>query len=174
MQGHHYQYNAARGNSGIQQHTKPNKYVHVCYIHQSSGVLTRLTEDFVPVGIWSLLEFDVAILCACMPAMRTLFIRLVTKPTDTYAYGSNRYNYKVSGASVSQTANSSRARQSQHISSKALPSTVTTVEGVRLEQEFIRLEEVETESGSLKQDTHNSYEDPRTRSAAHLVRKESS
>ncbi|KAL6234812.1 hypothetical protein BDW75DRAFT_230815 [Aspergillus navahoensis] len=133
------------------------------------------TKDFVPVGIWSLLEFDVAILCACMPAIRSLFIRLIWKPTDTYAYGSNRYNYKGSGASVSQSGNGSRARHSLHISSKAHLSTVDTVGSIRLEQEFIRLEEVETEGArSLRQDTHHSYEDPRSRSAAQLVPKDSS
>ncbi|KAL4974167.1 hypothetical protein BDW66DRAFT_153092 [Aspergillus desertorum] len=134
------------------------------------------TKDFVPVGIWSLLEFDGAILCACMPAIRTLFIRLVMKPTDTYAYGSNRYNYKGSSAS-SHYRNSSRAQHSQHISSRAHQSTVDNAGGIRLEQEFIRLEEVETEeAGSLKQDTHHtyqSYEDPRSRSAAQLVRRDS-
>ncbi|KAL4990563.1 hypothetical protein BDW68DRAFT_174800 [Aspergillus falconensis] len=133
------------------------------------------TKDFVPVGIWSLLEFDVAILCACMPAIRTLFIRLFVKPTDTYAYGSNRYNYKGSGAFLSHSGNSSRAQHSQHISSKAHLSTGDSAGGIRLEQEFIRLEEVETEEArSLKQDIHNSYEDQRSHSAAQLVRKDSS
>ncbi|RDW60455.1 CFEM domain-containing protein [Aspergillus mulundensis] len=136
------------------------------------------TKDFVPVGIWSLLEFDVAIMCACMPAIRTLFIRLFKPPTDTYAYGSNRYNYKGSGASGSHSGNGSRARYSTHIPSKAHnnPPNLDSVGGIRLEQEFIRLEEVEGEdadadAGWSKQDTHHSYEDARSHSAAQLVRK---
>ncbi|KAL4882906.1 CFEM domain-containing protein [Aspergillus karnatakaensis] len=113
------------------------------------------TKDFIPVGIWSLLEFDVAILCACMPAIRALFIRFFKKPTATYAYsdGSNRYNYKGTGGTGPGSA--IRDKYSQNLTIKSLGSSGNRsdrrekekerVDGIRVEQEFIRLEEQEVE-----------------------------
>lgn len=134
----------------------------------------------MPVGIWSLLEFDVAIMCACMPAIRALFIRVYSKffkkPGDSnaYSYGSDRYNYKGSNSKGSGFPSSgSRNQNSQAISSKAHAGTNES--GIHLQQEFIRLEEVDTEDDRDNWALQNTQGvgDTRSHSAARLVRKES-
>ncbi|KAL4987806.1 hypothetical protein BDW68DRAFT_197132 [Aspergillus falconensis] len=56
---------------------------------------TNPTKDFVPVGVWSLLEIDVGIMCSCMPGIRALCKRLYntlfknrSQPGSGYRYGS--------------------------------------------------------------------------------------
>ncbi|KAF3008299.1 hypothetical protein E8E14_005381 [Neopestalotiopsis sp. 37M] len=44
---------------------------------------TNVTQDFVPVGVWSTVETSVGIICACMPAMRSLFATLLPKVFGT-------------------------------------------------------------------------------------------
>ncbi|KAL4803358.1 hypothetical protein BDV18DRAFT_144636 [Aspergillus unguis] len=55
------------------------------------GNTTNPTKDFVPVGIYSIVEVDVGILCACMPGIRAFCKRVYcfffNKPTG-YTYGS--------------------------------------------------------------------------------------
>ncbi|KAL4962798.1 CFEM domain-containing protein [Aspergillus stella-maris] len=100
---------------------------------------TNPTRDFVPVGIWSLLEFDVAIMCACMPAMRSLFIRLYTHgikgPLSSYA---NSQRAKGSSAATGSN-NSSQPQYSGNFTSKANPNNPDSGPG-----QFIRLREIET------------------------------
>jgi hypothetical protein len=36
-------------------------------------VLISFTEDYVEVGFWSTIEVPVGVICACMPAVRSLF-----------------------------------------------------------------------------------------------------
>ncbi|KAL4930776.1 CFEM domain-containing protein [Aspergillus undulatus] len=100
---------------------------------------TNPTRDFVPVGIWSLLEFDVAIMCACMPAMRSLFIRFYTVgiKTPLQSYGSSIRN-KGSGNSTSNNSSQPQYSQQQY-SSKADPDNPDSRPG-----QFIRLQEIET------------------------------
>ncbi|KAL5339152.1 CFEM domain-containing protein [Aspergillus crustosus] len=116
------------------------------------------TKAFVPVGIWSLLEFDVAILCACMPAIRALFLRFFKKPSVTNAYDSgdsNRYNYQYKGSAGTDSGGD---KYLQSLSSKGLHSGGDGRKErggeVLLEGEFIRLEEVEKEG-----DSHADVED---------------
>jgi hypothetical protein len=41
----------------------------------------RATGDFIPVCIWSVLEIDLGILCACMPGIRACFRFIVNAIT---------------------------------------------------------------------------------------------
>ncbi|KAL4868859.1 hypothetical protein BDV12DRAFT_196839 [Aspergillus spectabilis] len=137
-------------------------------------------KDFVPVGIWSLLEFDVVILCACMPAIRALFIRFLKKPTPINAdsYGSyNRYNYKDSGTAAG-SGSGVCDRYFQSLASKSHPDgNKGEGAGVMLEQVFTWLEEVEKgeDQGRDRWVLQESQKagNARAHSAAHLVRKES-
>ncbi|CBF69517.1 hypothetical protein AN6415.2 [Aspergillus nidulans FGSC A4] len=68
------------------------------------------SEDFVPVGVWSLLEIDVGIMCSCMPGIRALTKRLYStlfktdgQPSSGYRYGS-RQSKPGSGGSGSGSA----------------------------------------------------------------------
>jgi len=45
---------------------------------------SNITMDFVDIGIWSTIEVNVGIICACMPAMRVLLSRIMPK-----AFGSS-------------------------------------------------------------------------------------
>ncbi|KAL4757703.1 CFEM domain-containing protein [Aspergillus foveolatus] len=71
---------------------------------------TNPTKDFVPVGVWSLLEIDVGIMCSCMPGIRALTKRLYStlfkngsQPSSGYRYGS-RQSKPGSGGSGSGSA----------------------------------------------------------------------
>jgi hypothetical protein len=51
-----------------------------------------VAEDFVPVGVWSTVEVSVGIMCACMPAIRSLFAVMAPKifgSTQKSAYPTN-------------------------------------------------------------------------------------
>ncbi|KAL4928119.1 CFEM domain-containing protein [Aspergillus undulatus] len=55
------------------------------------------TRDFVPVSIWSVLEIDLGIICACLPGTRA-FLKMVLPPSEsTMTYRS----YRPSGESPS-------------------------------------------------------------------------
>ncbi|KXJ88215.1 hypothetical protein Micbo1qcDRAFT_19083 [Microdochium bolleyi] len=41
------------------------------------------TQDFVPVGIWSVVEVSVGIICACLPALRSLLSRVLPRVFGT-------------------------------------------------------------------------------------------
>ncbi|KAL2856463.1 hypothetical protein BJY01DRAFT_263517 [Aspergillus pseudoustus] len=92
------------------------------------------TKDFVPVGMWSLLEIDIGIMCACMPGIRALCKRLYAlffpKPLGYETYEA-RSKSKNSGSSREQYSGGSK----QFSSSKS--STGGGGQG-----QFIRLEEV--------------------------------
>ncbi|KAL4899585.1 hypothetical protein BDW74DRAFT_171395 [Aspergillus multicolor] len=70
---------------------------------------TNPTKDFVPVGVWSLLEIDVGIMCSCMPGIRALCKRLYNtlrnkRESTEYSNGSrsrSRQNKPGSGGSGS-------------------------------------------------------------------------
>ncbi|KAL5340231.1 hypothetical protein BJX70DRAFT_387454 [Aspergillus crustosus] len=94
------------------------------------------TKDFVPVGIWSLLEIDVGIMCSCMPGIRALCKRLwgrfVKKPTG---YRHNTSNPKASsGASRDKYSPQQFSSKSSHGDSSS-------------GGQFIRLDEIEAADG---------------------------
>lgn len=41
------------------------------------GNTTNLTQDYVDLGIWSTIEVPVGVICACMPAIRSLLRKLL-------------------------------------------------------------------------------------------------
>ncbi|KAL4808400.1 CFEM domain-containing protein [Aspergillus unguis] len=134
------------------------------------------TKDFVPVGIWSLLEFDVAIMCACMPAFRALFIRFYGRvfrsnvDSRGYTIGSDRFKYKSNSKGSSFPSSGSRNQYSANVTSKAHQDTN------HAQEEFIRLEEIDTEDDRDRwavQNTQGVAGASRSHSAARLVRKES-
>ncbi|KAL4955810.1 hypothetical protein BDW69DRAFT_182177 [Aspergillus filifer] len=49
---------------------------------------TNPTRDFVPVSIWSVLEIDLAIICACFPGMRAFFKMVLPSSESSVTYGS--------------------------------------------------------------------------------------
>jgi hypothetical protein len=94
------------------------------------------TEDFVPVGMWSLLEIDIGIMCACMPGIRALCKRLYAlffpKPLgyETYEQRSKQSKHSGSGSG-----------SKQYSSSKSSTGALESGNG----GQFIRLEEVSLE-----------------------------
>ncbi|KAK2616620.1 hypothetical protein QQS21_000443 [Conoideocrella luteorostrata] len=56
---------------------------------------TNPTWEFFDVGIWSTVEINVALICACLPALRLLLVRLFPKLLGT----TQRYYAKYGGAS---------------------------------------------------------------------------
>ncbi|KAF2498993.1 hypothetical protein BU16DRAFT_559023 [Lophium mytilinum] len=66
----------------------------------------NLTWDYVPGSYWSTIEFDVGIICACMPSLRALVLRYFPKLFSTgttkgsQPYSSQRSDKKLSRAQV--------------------------------------------------------------------------
>ncbi|KAL3472594.1 hypothetical protein BJX99DRAFT_272830 [Aspergillus californicus] len=113
------------------------KRLGVCVMFAVGIVSDGLQEDFVPVGIWSLLEFDVAIMCGCLPAIRSLCIRIYTKSIKQLSSLNTSQRLKnTSGASGS--VNPQSQSKSQRFSAKAIPGEPDTT------GQFIRLQEIET------------------------------
>ncbi|KAL4963655.1 CFEM domain-containing protein [Aspergillus stella-maris] len=106
------------------------------------------TKDFVPVGVWSLLEIDIGIMCSCMPGIRALCKRLYAilfnKPTGYTGSGSSRSKPSHSGGNGSKESgggsNSRNAMSPRHYSSKSKSSAGSGGSS----GQFIRLTEVET------------------------------
>ncbi|KAH8674339.1 hypothetical protein BX600DRAFT_457448 [Xylariales sp. PMI_506] len=46
---------------------------------------TNPTMEYAPLAIWSLIELDVGVICACMPGMAGLFRKIKKRGTDYYA-----------------------------------------------------------------------------------------
>jgi hypothetical protein len=93
-------------------------------------------EDFVPVGMWSLLEVDIGIMCACMPGIRALCKRLYAlffpKPLGYETYEQRSKQSKHSASSRDQYGSK------QYSSSKSSTGGLDSANG----GQFIRLEEV--------------------------------
>ncbi|KAL6233068.1 hypothetical protein BDW75DRAFT_246823 [Aspergillus navahoensis] len=102
---------------------------------------TNPTKDFVPVGVWSLLEIDVGIMCSCMPGIRALCKRLYkslfkesSHPGSGYRYGS-RQSKPGSGGSGSGSGSGNR------VQSPFKSSSLNDRGGAG---QFIRLEEIDS------------------------------
>ncbi|KAL3467197.1 hypothetical protein BJX64DRAFT_192222 [Aspergillus heterothallicus] len=109
---------------------------------------TNPTKDFVPVGVWSLLEIDIGIMCSCMPGIRALCKRLyailLNKPTGYTRSGSSRSKPSHSGGSGSKASGGGSNSQRQ-ISPQNYPSKSKSSPGSNgISGQFIRLTEVET------------------------------
>ncbi|BCS24862.1 CFEM domain-containing protein [Aspergillus puulaauensis] len=108
---------------------------------------TNPTRDFVPVGIWSLLEFDVAIMCACMPAIRSLIIRIYRgqfKPHITALTNSLSGSTRFSSNNNSKNGSDSRTRVSHNLSASLSGSKARGKGPDDAVGPFIRLDDVGT------------------------------
>ncbi|KAL2808665.1 CFEM domain-containing protein [Aspergillus granulosus] len=106
---------------------------------------TNPTKDFVPVGIWSLLEFDVAIMCACLPAIRALFLRFymafIKEPIESrISSARNKFNSAYGSNSGAGSCSRARSQDPYHVASKPTPDNL---------EQFIQLEEMESGNDSL-------------------------
>ncbi|KAB5522976.1 CFEM domain-containing protein [Coniochaeta sp. 2T2.1] len=63
------------------------------------GNTQNVTQDYVEVGYWSTIEVPVGIICACMPAVRSLFSLVFPKVFSTSRKGSN-YGFGSVGPSL--------------------------------------------------------------------------
>ncbi|KAH8199303.1 hypothetical protein TruAng_006539 [Truncatella angustata] len=87
------------------------------------GTTSNVTQDYVEVGYWSTIEVPVGIICACMPAIRSLFSQVFpsmfgTTRGDTksgYTFGhSQGYPSKMTGPSrLASNAGSAQIRVKQ-------------------------------------------------------------
>lgn len=97
--------------------------------------LTRI-ESLVNIGIWSLVEVYLALICACMPGIRAFFNYTYTR----FYSKSSQYDYDSSSGGGGRGGRGSNA-----FSSPAVQSC--TFQSANREQgEFIRLQEITTES----------------------------
>ncbi|KAJ0426861.1 CFEM domain-containing protein [Aspergillus carlsbadensis] len=123
------------------------------------------TKDFVPVGMWSLLEIDIGIMCACMPGIRALCKRLYAlffpKPLGYETYEARSKQGKHSGTGSKQFS-----------SSKSSTGPLESANG----GQFIRLEEVGPVDIERERERHRDSEEdrwplrdtpPHTRSHSH-------
>ncbi|KAL2857733.1 hypothetical protein BJY01DRAFT_201994 [Aspergillus pseudoustus] len=106
---------------------------------------TNPTKDFVPVGIWSLLELDVAIMCACLPAIRALVIHVyntyIKEPIASRISSSrNKLSNAYGSGGGSQTGTGSRSRAPYHTATISNPDNP---------EQFIRLEDIESGDDAL-------------------------
>ncbi|KAI0137049.1 CFEM domain-containing protein [Xylariales sp. AK1849] len=83
------------------------------------GTTTNVTQDYVEVGYWSTIEVPVGVICACMPAVRSLFSTVFpsmfgSTRRDKYDYGSQGLSSRTSAMpKLSSTANSTQIRIKQ-------------------------------------------------------------
>lgn len=86
------------------------------------NLLTIVAEDYVEVGYWSTIEVPVGVICACMPAIRSLFSQVFPRMFGTtrgekseYGYGNSRgHNSKLSARpKLESTASNAQIRVKQ-------------------------------------------------------------
>lgn len=61
--------------------------------HEHCSANTYSTVDYVPLAYWSMIEVEVALICACMPSLRSLYVGLTRSKTlsDPKSYHSGGY-----------------------------------------------------------------------------------
>ncbi|KAL4971925.1 hypothetical protein BDW66DRAFT_155210 [Aspergillus desertorum] len=103
---------------------------------------TNPTKDFVPVGVWSLLEIDVGIMCSCMPGIRALCKRLYNTLSKNCSPPASGYRSRSRQSKPGSGASSSGAGSGHRVQSPFKSSSVASDPGGG--GHFIRLEEVDT------------------------------
>ncbi|KAK7747570.1 hypothetical protein SLS62_009069 [Diatrype stigma] len=71
------------------------------------GTTSNVTQDYVEVGYWSTVEVPVGIICACMPAARSLFSVALPKIFGSTKDPASKYGSYGGPSSVSKLANQS-------------------------------------------------------------------
>ncbi|KAH9886786.1 hypothetical protein F4778DRAFT_773890 [Xylariomycetidae sp. FL2044] len=74
------------------------------------GTTSNLTQDYVEVGYWSTIEVPVGVICACMPAIRSLFSLAFPKMFGTTRGGTSGY-YGSYGPGKLSNANKIKVKQ---------------------------------------------------------------
>ncbi|KAL0936073.1 CFEM domain-containing protein [Colletotrichum truncatum] len=87
----------------------------------SYATTSNVTQDYVEVGYWSTIEVPVGILCACMPAIRSLFSLVFPKVFGTTQGKSNYANI---------------SSQQQMSGSQKLSSKASSFLAIRVKKEF--------------------------------------
>ncbi|KAF3005327.1 hypothetical protein E8E14_002347 [Neopestalotiopsis sp. 37M] len=95
------------------------------------GTTQNVTQDYVEVGYWSTIEVPVGIICACMPAVRSLFSKVLPSLFGTTRGGKSEYY----GYSHGQSHNRG---YSSKMSSSGLGGLNSTSENaqIRIKQEW--------------------------------------
>lgn len=83
------------------------------------GRTTNPTLDYLSLGLWSIIEIDVGVICACMPGMSTLLRRTLPRLFGTIN-GSSKGTGKSSGL---RTYNTDRSLGSSPLKNKISKTT---------------------------------------------------
>jgi hypothetical protein len=95
--------------------------------------LTSITEDYVEVGYWSTIEVPVGIICACMPAVRSLFSLVFPKvfSTSRRGYGSS---FGSRGPSVMLSSQTKQGSKMNSLGSKL--EKLDPTKSIKVKQEW--------------------------------------
>ncbi|KAH8662479.1 cfem domain-containing protein [Xylariales sp. PMI_506] len=66
------------------------------------GTTTNLTQDYVETGYWSTIEVPVGVICACMPAVRSLFSQVFPNLFGTTKHNTSEFGYSGRNAYASK------------------------------------------------------------------------
>ncbi|KAI8669647.1 CFEM domain-containing protein [Fusarium keratoplasticum] len=96
----------------------------------SYATTSNVTQDYVEIGYWSTIEVPVSILCACMPAIRSLFSLVFPKVFGTTARSKSEYANISEGkqASSSQKSTSKALSQGQGVRVSKNPNETSAME----------------------------------------------
>ncbi|KAF2654178.1 hypothetical protein K491DRAFT_601347 [Lophiostoma macrostomum CBS 122681] len=113
-------------------------------VHFASS--TNPTWDQWAVNVWSTVEINVGIICACMPAIRVLLVRLFPRVLGTTAHTNQQYHakYGTNKASVqAKPSNSSRGESSLATGNKIAITYTQTFEVQHGDNDMTRLVEMD-------------------------------
>lgn len=124
-------------------------------------------EDFLPIGIWSIIEVCVGVICACLPAMRAVLTKLLPKVfgTSSNRTGGKQHYYSgskygpggVGGGGSSSNGKMMSYTEAPHV---RVRSEFTVRSRRRDESSFVELDDLSTglppgqgaQAGSSKED----------------------
>ncbi|KAF5001159.1 hypothetical protein FGRMN_1183 [Fusarium graminum] len=86
-------------------------------IKAGTGKTGNSTWEYVAVSKWSTIELNVAIMCACLPSLRVLLVRLFPKILGT-SLRSGYYNYGSNKPTTGNTHKSESRSQSAYVTSQ--------------------------------------------------------
>ncbi|KAL4931459.1 uncharacterized protein BDV17DRAFT_297185 [Aspergillus undulatus] len=84
---------------------------------------TNLTWDYVSVGYWSTIEIHVGVICACLPALRALFTRIMPR-----VFGDTTHGTKSRGSRSRSLGTTSRSTGVKQADDHFVPSDNNTTE----------------------------------------------
>ena len=83
----------------------------------------NVTYDYWGVSVWSTVEITVGIMCACMPSMRVILVRIWPRLFGSSSYASNnQYGSRYGRSSKNQTGTGSQVESSSKNKSAARTS----------------------------------------------------